>query len=70
MIVNLGKHSFLVEVFSPTDQPLIAMMSQPLTIYRRGNGTHYYMNGSLRREVQQLPDGGFYERVVEYGCVA
>lgn len=49
-----------VEVVTKTGQPVIAMASNPLTIYQRRDGSFFIMDERKRLTVTQRPDGSFH----------
>lgn len=55
------KAKVLNEGFNRAGQSVIAIWTNPKTIYQRKNGSFYIKNNSGKRfDVQRRPDGSFY----------
>jgi hypothetical protein len=57
---KVGVHSFPCEAFDQAGKSLMVIMSQPLTVYERKDGTFFTMDGGRRQTIQKLPSGSFY----------
>ena len=58
--VNLGKQKILNEGFDKAGNSMIAIWSNPITIYQRRDGSFYFMDGNKQQNVTHRKDGTFY----------
>lgn len=65
---NLGKQSFLIETVYADGSPAISIMSEPLTVYERADGSCFYKYEGRRVNLTREPDGSFLLRSVVPSC--
>jgi hypothetical protein len=61
---SLGKKIVTMETVDKTGLPLMVLMSNPITIYERANGSYFYKSDGKRVDVQCLADGTFHQKIV------
>jgi hypothetical protein len=64
-LVKEGTHEITVEVVDIVGNSLVTLMSRPMPVYRRADGSPYIMSDGRRSTIIRREDGSFYLRVVK-----